>query len=178
MSLFTRLRPLALALGSAALLCGFPSTAGAVDPYEINVILPLTGGFAFTAKEEGAALTAIETMVNRSGGIKGRPIKFVFFDDQSTPQVSLQLATQIIAKKVPFFLGPSAVASCNALVPLVKDGPVMYCFSPGLYTERGSYAFSSNIATRDMLAVTVKYFHAKGWTKVALISPTDANPFG
>ena len=113
-------------------------------------------------------------MGNRTGGIYGRPIKFVMSDDQANPQVSLQLASQIIAKKVPFFLGPSAVAACSAVLPLLKDGPVMYCFSPGIYTDRGSYAFSSSIATRDMLAVSVKYYHARGWNKVALISPTDA----
>ena len=107
MSLFTGLRSWVLALGSAALVFGLPATAGAVDPYEINVILPLTGGFAFTAKEEGAALTAIEGMVNRTGGIQGHPVHFVFFDDQSQPAVSLQLVNQILAKK------PAVCCTCR-----------------------------------------------------------------
>jgi branched-chain amino acid transport system substrate-binding protein len=60
------------------------------------------------------------------------------------------------------------------MAPLVKDGPVMYCFSPGIYPDRGSYVFSASLATKDLLAATARYYRENGWKKIATITSTDA----
>jgi branched-chain amino acid transport system substrate-binding protein len=138
------------------------------------VILPLTGGAAFLAKEEAASLAVVEGLVNKSGGIGGRPLKLVYYDDQSNPQVAVQLANQVIAKNVPIVLGSTLVATCSAMAPLMKNGPVMYCFSPGIYPEPGSYVFSASLAVRDLLTATARYYREKNLKKVALIASTDA----
>ncbi len=151
-----------------------PLASRAAEPYAVNVILPLTGPASFIGKEEQAALGVVETTVNKAGGVRGRPIKFEIVDDQSSPQLSVQLTNEIIAKKVPFFLGSSFVATCNAQLPLVKDGPVMYCFSPGSHPPDGSYAYSSSVATTDLLVVLSRYFQARGWKRIAIITSTDA----
>lgn len=161
-------------LTMAAMLVAAPARLPADEPYEIDVLLPITGGGAFLGKEDTDSLGVVETLVNKSGGIKGRPIHFKIYDDQTNPQVAVQLANEIIAKNVPVFLGPQLVGGCNAVLPLLKTGPVMYCLSPGLYSDVGSYGFSGNIATRDMLAVTVRFYREKGWTKIGVLSPTDA----
>lgn len=158
-----------------SLLASVPLAVRAADPFEINVILPLTGTFAFLAKEEAASLNVAENVINKSGGIRGRPIKFVIQDDQSSAQVAVQLANGVIAKKVAVLLGSSGVAQCSAMAPLMKDGPVMYCFSPGIYPPEGSYVFSSSLATQDLLDATIRYYRQMGWTKLALISSTDAS---
>ena len=61
------------------------------------MILPLTGGGAFLGKAEQQALQQYEKVVNAGGGIHGKPLKFVFNDDQSSPQVAVQLANQVKA---------------------------------------------------------------------------------
>ena len=149
------------------------ATAG--PPYEINVILPLTGPVAFLGKPEKEALTVLEGVVNKQGGIKGRPVKFVFYDDESTkPAVDVQLANQIIAKKVSVILGPSLVAACNAVAPIVAKGPVVYCFSPGIHPDAGSYMFTGSASTIDLNRALFKYFKAKGLTKIATLTSSDA----
>ena len=164
-----------LALACAVVLIGVPLGSNAADPYEINVILPQTGGAAFLGKEEVVSLGVVEGVVNKSGGIRGRPIKFTFFDDQSSPQVAVQLANQVIGKGVPVMLGSTLVALCSAMAPLMKNGPVMYCFSPGIYPERGSYVFTASISVRDLLTMTARYYRQTGYTKVAAITSTDAS---
>ena len=37
--------------------------------------------------------------VNGAGGIKGRPVKFVVYDDQSIPQQSVLMLNQAIGRK-------------------------------------------------------------------------------
>jgi branched-chain amino acid transport system substrate-binding protein len=150
------------------------TSASAADTRDINVILPLTGGGAFLGKSEQQALAQYEKLVNATGGIHDRPLKFVFHDDQSSPQVAVQLANQIKATNPPVILGSSLVALCNAMAPLMKEGPLLYCFSPGITVNPGSFVYSTSISTKELAAALLRYFGRKGWKKVALITSTDA----
>ena len=150
------------------------TSASAADTRDINVILPLTGGGAFLGKSEQQALAQYEKLVNATGGIHDRPLKFVFHDDQSSPQVAVQLANQIKAINPPVILGSSLVALCNAMAPLMKEGPLLYCFSPGITVNPGSFVYSTSISTKELAAALLRYFGRKGWKKVALITSTDA----
>jgi len=159
-----------------AALAGFPaSSALADDEYDIQVILALSGPGAFLGNGEQQALQFAEKVVNDSGGIQGRPVKFVFHDDQTNPQVAVQLATDIIATKPAVILGSSLVATCRAMMPLMTDGPVMYCFSPGIHPDDGSYVFTASASTFDLADSVIRYFRMKGWKKFALIFSTDAS---
>lgn len=152
-----------------------PRSSRAAEPFTINAIIPETGAAAFLGKEERQSLRAIETMVNRSGGISGQPISFAIFDDQSSPQVAVQLLNTVLAKKPAVVLGSSFVSTCSAMAPLVeKAGPVEYCFSPGIHPQAGNYVFSASVSTTALLQVAERFFHERGWNKIAVITSTDA----
>jgi branched-chain amino acid transport system substrate-binding protein len=160
------------ACGSAS---GTPSAAASGTPVEIPVIVAQTGSAAFLGKEETQALQLLQKVENQRGGIGGHPIQFTFYDDQTTPAVDVQLANQVIAKKTSVILGPSVVGSCNAIAPLLTSGPVMYCLSPGIHPKAGSYAFTSAVSTVDMAEALVSYFKGKGFTRIGVITSTDAS---
>lgn len=163
----------ALALSAAS---GARQPAAAAEPFVIPVVMPLTGGGAFLGTSENQSLQIIEKLVNKQGGIKGRPIHFAVQDDQSNPQVAVQLTNGIVAQKPPVILGSAVVAMCNAMAAIVKAaGPVQYCFSPGIHPASGSYTFSSSISTDDLATASLRYFHGKHWNRVALITSTDAS---
>jgi branched-chain amino acid transport system substrate-binding protein len=156
-------------------LC-LPRAAGAADPYEINVILSMTGTGTFIGQAQWQAIQIAETAVNKAGGINGRPIKFVLKDDQSNPQVDIQLTQALIAAKVPIVIGPTITASCNAIMPLVAAaGPVMYCLTAGAKPTPGGYVFSTLTSTPDLIAVSMRYFRERGWKKMAYLVTTDAS---
>jgi branched-chain amino acid transport system substrate-binding protein len=157
-----------------AALLQWVTFASAADTQDLNVILPLTGGGAFLGKAEQQALQQYEKAVNSTGGIHGKPLKFVFHDDQSSPQVAVQLANQVKATNPPVILGSALVALCNAMAPLMKEGPLLYCFSPGITVNNGSFVYSTSISTKELAAALLRYFGRKGWKKVALITSTDA----
>lgn len=146
----------------------------AAEPYDINVVLPLTGVAAFLGTAEQRALQGAEAVLTAGGGIRGRPVHFVFHDDQSSPQVAVQLANQIDAGKPAVVLGSATVGMCNAMAPLMRRGPVLFCLSPGIYPAPGSFAFTSSNATRDLIATQLRYFAARGMKRVAVITSTDA----
>ena len=96
---------------------------------------------AFVGTEQRQALNALETYVNKTGGIGGRPLKFVIADDQSNPQVTVQLGQALVAKHVPLILGPTGPDTCAALTPplVTADGPLLDCFAPTGQAARGGY---------------------------------------
>jgi len=167
------------ALGAAlavSLALGAAPAARAADNFEIEVVMPLTGGGSFLGQGEQQSLQLAEKVANAGGGIAGRPIHFVFHDDQSSPQVAVQLTNEIMAKHPAVLLGSSIVAMCSAMGPLVQaSGPVEYCLSPGIHPDKGSYVFTSSVSTLDLAAAAIRYFRMKGWTKVALMFSTDAS---
>jgi ABC-type branched-subunit amino acid transport system substrate-binding protein len=59
-----------------AFVLGPVAGTAADPPYPINVVLSLTGGAAFLGTKEADSLHALETSVNASGGINGRPVTF------------------------------------------------------------------------------------------------------
>jgi branched-chain amino acid transport system substrate-binding protein len=153
---------------------GSGGSSAAKPPYTIDVIIPLTGGAAFLGTAEQQALQALKKVVNDRGGIQGRPLDFNIHDDTTSPTVAVQLADQIIAKKVPVFLGPSLVALCKAIQPLLTDGPVMYCFSPGIHPVPGSFAFTASVSTTDLMKALFAFFNSKSWTQIGVLTSTDA----
>jgi branched-chain amino acid transport system substrate-binding protein len=162
-------------VGAVALMLQAVSPALAVESYDINVILPLTGGASFLGKAEQQALQVAEKVINASGSVQDRPVRFVFQDDQSSPQVAVQLASQIVASHPTVVIGSAIVAMCNAMAPLMQNGPVMYCLSPGIHPKEGAYVFTSSVSTHDLASALIRYYRLKGWTKIALLTSTDAS---
>jgi branched-chain amino acid transport system substrate-binding protein len=167
------MRVILAGLFALALLWAAP--ARAEDFYDIHVIEALTGGGSFLGQEEHDALQLVEKLANKTGGIHGKKLRFVFHDDQSTPQVAVQLLNDVIALHPTVIMGSSLVATCNAMVPLVQDnGPVMYCFSAGIHPAAGSYVFVAGVSTHDQAIALVRYFRQRGWNRLGLITSTDA----
>jgi branched-chain amino acid transport system substrate-binding protein len=164
---FAALAMLALAPGSAL---------AASQPYDLNVVISTTGSGAFLGTNEQAALNVLQRTVNAGGGIKGRPLHFVFADDATTPTTAVQLTNALVSKKVPVLMGSSLAATCTAMASIVADtGPVQYCLSPIIRGKPGSYVYSASAGSDSIAAVGVRFMREHGWTRIALITSTDAS---
>ncbi len=168
-------RYIALPIAAALLAAGPVAGRAAGEQLVVNVILSLTGGGAFLGKAEQQAVLRIEDLTNKSGGVRGRPLKFVIYDDQSSPQIAVQLVAPLVARNVPVIVGPDLTAPCSAVTPLIeKKGPVMYCISPGINPAAKSNAFAGSASLRSDAVALVRYFRLRGWTRIALLVSTDS----
>ena len=166
-------------LVSAVVLCASAAaTVGAADPtpVELDVLSPVTGPGAFIGKSYAQAFTALENLINKSGGIGGRPLQIVVLDAQTSPQIGLQLANQVIAKHVGVFVDGDPAPVCKANYPLVEaNGPVEYCLTPLIEPKPGSYVFSGSVSGSSISIVEMRFLREHGWKRIALISSTDAS---
>jgi branched-chain amino acid transport system substrate-binding protein len=162
-------------LAGAIAVATLTSVALAAGTYDLNVVLPLTGSAAFVGQGQKDSLSALEDQINETGGIGGDKLNFTFRDDQTQPQVAVQLASQIVGSQPAVIMGSSLVAMCLAMAPLMENGPVQYCLSPGIHPKTGGYVLSTSSSSTDQIAAVVRYYRMMGWTKIATLMTTDAS---
>jgi branched-chain amino acid transport system substrate-binding protein len=96
--------------------------ARAADPIKVGLSVALTGGVAPAGRQVLAALQIWRDDLNAKGGLLGRPVELVFYDDQSNPQNVPQLYTKLIQiDKVDLLIGPYATNMVAPAIPVLMQ---------------------------------------------------------
>jgi branched-chain amino acid transport system substrate-binding protein len=96
--------------------------AHAADPMKVGLSLSLTGGVASNGKQILMALELWRDDVNAKGGLLGRPVELVYYDDQSSPSNVPALYTKLITvDKVDLLLGPYATNMVAPAMPVIMQ---------------------------------------------------------
>ncbi|HEV7546638.1 MAG TPA: ABC transporter substrate-binding protein, partial [Reyranella sp.] len=110
-----------LALAGAA--TGFAGSARAqAKPLTIGFGMALTGGLAPNGKAALLAMQIAEEDINARGGILGRPVKLVYYDDQSNPSTVPGLYTKLLdVDKVDIVVSGYATNMVAPAMPIVMQ---------------------------------------------------------
>jgi branched-chain amino acid transport system substrate-binding protein len=116
----------ALGICAAALLAALYGPSGALaqsgNPIKVGAGLALTGGGAPAGKMLLAAIEIWRDDVNAKGGLLGRPVEVVSYDDQSTPSNVPGIYTKLITvDKVDLLLGPYATNFVAPAMPTIMQ---------------------------------------------------------
>jgi len=125
------MRPIAFSLSLFLLACswalsgcqGTKQETG--NTFKIGVITSLTGPAAAfgQAHKNGYAIALNE--LNAKGGIMGKKIELVYYDDQSRPDQAVQGVAKLVDQDhVPLILGAYSSESTRAIVPVVTQKQV------------------------------------------------------
>ena len=71
-------------------------TARAADPIKIGFGMALTGGLSANGKPALLAIQIWKDDVNKKGGLLGRPVELVFYDDQTNPATVPGIYTKLL----------------------------------------------------------------------------------
>ncbi|HEX2940514.1 MAG TPA: amino acid ABC transporter substrate-binding protein [Rhodopila sp.] len=105
-------------LAAAMLLAGVP--ARAADPITIGFGMALTGGLAPNGKAALLAMQVWEQEVNAKGGLLGRPVKLVYYDDQSNPANVPAIYTKLLdVDKVDLVVSGYATNMVAPAIPVI-----------------------------------------------------------
>jgi branched-chain amino acid transport system substrate-binding protein len=111
-----------LALG-AAIVMGLPmavDTAAAADPLRIGLSLSITGPTSPAGKQVLAGLEIWRDHVNAKGGILGRPVQLVYYDDQGSPANAPGIYAKLMGvDKVDLLIGPYSTNVVAASLPAI-----------------------------------------------------------
>src|SRR5690349_8613530 len=101
-------------------LPGAVSTSNAAEPIKVGFSMSMTGAVAPNGRQLLAALEIWRDDVNAAGGLLGRPVELVYYDDQSSPANVPGIYTKLLAvDKVDLLLGPYATNMAAPAMPVV-----------------------------------------------------------
>jgi branched-chain amino acid transport system substrate-binding protein len=94
--------------------------ARAVEPIKIGFGMALTGGLAANGKAALLAMKIWEEETNAEGGLLGRPVKLIYYDDQSNPATVPGIFTKLLdVDKVDLVCGDYGTNLLAPAMPVV-----------------------------------------------------------
>ena len=135
-SVFSRRKALKLAIAAAASFRISPTLAA--TPIKIGFAMSLSGPNAGAGKMMLLALQIWGEEVNSAGGLLGRPVEFVYYDDQSDPSgVPAVYAKIIDVDKVDLVISPFGTNQIAAAMPVVMQKRMVFMslFGTGVNDE-------------------------------------------
>ena len=94
----------------------------AAEPIKVGFSMALTGGVAAIGKQVLAALQIWRDDVNAKGGLLGRQVDLVYYDDQSNPSNVPPIYTKLIdVDKVDLLIGPYATNMVAPAIPVLMQ---------------------------------------------------------
>lgn len=95
--------------------------ASAQEPIKIGVSLGLTGKYSEMSDMQMKGFKLWEKEVNSRGGILGRKVEFIIYDDKSDPQTAKSAYEYLILKdKVDLVFGPYSSGITEAILPVTE----------------------------------------------------------
>jgi branched-chain amino acid transport system substrate-binding protein len=131
---------LAAAAGVLALVLpqAGPAKAQSGEPIKIGFSMSLTGPLSPNGKQALLGLQIWEEEINAKGGLLGRPVKLIYYDDQSQSAPVPGIYTKLLdVDKVDLVLGPYATVPSAAAMPVVMQKQKLFIilFGLGVNTE-------------------------------------------
>ena len=112
-----------VAVIGACLLAGAGTfVAGAADPIKVGFGMALTGGLSANGKPALLALQIWKDDVNRRGGLLGRPVELVYYDDQTNPATVPGIYTKLLdVDKVDLVISGYGTNLIAPLMPIAME---------------------------------------------------------
>jgi branched-chain amino acid transport system substrate-binding protein len=131
-----RLAALAITASAAASFlfsAGTTAQAQSGEPIRIGFSMALTGPLAANGKQALLGMKIWEEQTNKKGGLLGRPVKLVYYDDQSAPSTVPGIYTKLLdVDKVDLVLGPYATAMAAPAMPVIMQKGKVFIILFGL----------------------------------------------
>ncbi len=107
-------------LAAGLVFAAMAPPARAAEPIKIGFGMALTGGLAASGKAALLAMQIWEQETNAEGGLLGRPVKLVYYDDQSNPATVPGIFTKLLdIDKVDLVVGDYGTNLLAPAMPII-----------------------------------------------------------
>ncbi len=164
-----------LVAGSALVFGAF--SAFAADPIKIGSVLSVTGPAAFLGDPELKTLQLYVEDINKKGGVNGRPLQLVHYDDGSDANKANGFTKRLIEDdKVDVLVGGTTTGSTMSSVPLAEKAGIPFVSLAGavvIVEPVKKWVFKTPHTDRMAAEKVFEDMKKRGLTKVALLSETS-----
>ena len=164
-----------LVAGTALVLAAFGAMAA--DPIKIGSVLSVTGPAAFLGDPELKTLQMYVDDINKKGGVIGRPLQLVHYDDGSDANKANSFAKRLIDDdKVDILVGGTTTGATMSMVPLAEKSGTPFVSLAGavvIIEPVKKHVFKTPHTDRMAAEKVFEDMKKRGITKVALLSETS-----
>lgn len=164
-----------LITGTAMAVCALGALAA--DPIKIGSVLSVTGPAAFLGDPELKTLQMYVEDLNKKGGLLGRQIELVHYDDGSDAGKANGFAKRLIDDdKVDVIVGGTTTGATMSMVPLVEKAGIPFISLAGavvIIEPVKKWVFKTPHTDRMAAERVFDDMKKRGLTKVALLSETS-----
>lgn len=151
------------------------ANAASGAPIKVAAVLSRTGTFGSLGSDIAKALELEVDRVNATGGVNGRPIQLISYDDQSKPDEAIALLKKAVREdKVVALVGPAPSVMVNPALAVIRELKVpTFGIGSVVITPEDKYFFSHVSPLETTMAVYFNFMKKKGLTKIAVLNPND-----
>lgn len=151
--------------------------AFAADPIKIGSVLSVTGPAAFLGDPELKTLQMYVEDINKKGGVIGRQLELVHYDDGSDANKANGFAKRLIDDdKVDIMVGGTTTGATMSMVPLVEKANIPFISLAGavvIVEPVKKWVFKTPHTDRMAAEKVFEDMKKRGISKVALLSETS-----
>jgi len=165
-----------LALGVPAVIAA-PAFAQSGPPIRIGAVLSVTGPASFLGDPEDKTLRLYVNRINQAGGVNGRPIQLIIYDDGGDANRARTFATRLIEDdRVVAMVGGTTTGTTMAMRPVFEDARIPFIsLAGGIEIIEPVAPFTFKTPHTDKMACEKIFadIRARGLSRVGMISGTD-----
>ena len=167
----------------AVLACGGGTSSTSTTsktPFRIGVLMPLSGALASIGNDALAGIQTQAQLLNKQGGILGRPIEIDYQDDAGDPTRARAAAQDLIENKHVSAMFPDVLPPIMlSVLPLLTQAKILSTTGGGndivADTTKYPYSFTYGVPFPARPPSVVAGLKKIGASKVAMISSSDNN---
>ena len=153
------------------------ASAFAADPIKIGSVLSVTGPAGSLGDPELKTMQLYVDEINKKGGVIGRPLQLISYDDGSDASKANGFAKRLIEDdKVDIIVGGTTTGATMSMVPLVEKAQIPFISLAGavvIIEPVKKWVFKTPHTDRMAAERVLDDMKKRGITKVALLSETS-----
>lgn len=148
----------------------------AADPIRIGSFLAVTGPASFLGDPELKTLKMYVEKINDDGGVLGRQLELIHYDDAGNASKARNFASRLIrSDKVDIIVGGSTTGATMAAAPMIEQAQIPFISLAGavvITTPVKKWIFKTPQSDRMAAERILNDMKDRGLTKIGLISGT------
>lgn len=165
-----------LAAGASAMAIA-TTPAFAQGEIKLGSVLSVTGPASFLGDPEKRTLEMVVDDVNAKGGILGRKVRLIIYDDAGDPNAARTFATRLLEEdKVTAMVGGSTTGTTMAMIPAFEDAQVPFISLAGavqIIQPVKKWVFKTPHTDTMACEKIFEDMKKRSTTKIGMISGTD-----